>query len=65
MNRNPENNDPSTTCWNCVYFDMSGVYFPGRCNWFKDVKKEEPKEIPGKVVDIGCKFFSSKDGSNR
>lgn len=65
MNRKSVNTESVATCWNCVYFDLSGVYFPGRCNWFRDVKKEEPKEVPGNLVDIGCKFFTTKEGSSR
>lgn len=42
--------------------DLSGIYFPGRCNWFKDVKKEVAKEIPADKVDKGCGFFSPKAG---
>lgn len=44
-------------CWDCKFMDLSGIYFPGRCNWFKEVKKEDPREIPGERVDHGCKFF--------
>ena len=57
MNKENINNK---NCWDCKYMDLSGAHFPGRCMWFKEVKKEQPKEIPGSKVDSGCKFFSSK-----
>jgi len=55
-------NGSEINCWNCKYIDLSGVYFPGRCTWFKEVKELEPKEIPGDMVDVGCKFFSPNSG---
>jgi hypothetical protein len=48
-------------CWDCNFMDMSGVYFPGRCTWFREVKKEEPKEIPSEKVNTGCGLFSPKE----
>ena len=48
------------SCWDCKYMDTSGICFPGRCSWFKEVKNEKPREIPGSRVGIGCNFFQMK-----
>jgi len=60
MLRESERGKIKGSCWDCKFMDLSGSFFPGRCNWFKEIKKEEPKEIPGNKVDTGCKFFTSK-----
>ena len=52
-------NDKS--CWNCKYQDLHNDTFLGLCLWFKIHKREEPKEIPSDMVDVGCKFFEIKE----
>ena len=61
MAKNHGNRSSKRNCWDCKFIDMSGIYFPGRCNWFKEVKNEAPKEIPGNMVDKGCGFFKPID----
>lgn len=57
MGHKPDGKIVKGNCWDCRFVDLSGIYFPGRCNWFKEVKKEEPKELPPERVDRGCQFF--------
>ena len=56
-------NDKS--CWNCKYQDLHNDTFLGLCLWFKIHKREEPKEIPSDMVDVGCKFFEIKENKQR
>ena len=51
-----------TSCWNCAYQHLGGNTLTGRCHWYLEVKKQEPKEIPADIVDVGCKLFVKKDG---
>jgi hypothetical protein len=37
--------------------------FLGLCRYFETIGKEK-REIPGKIVDLGCKFWKPKENSN-
>ena len=50
------------SCWNCTYQHLGGTTVIGRCYWFKEIKNQEPKDIPEDRVDVGCKLFVKKDG---
>jgi hypothetical protein len=45
------------SCWNCVYQQIAGDTFLGKCTWFSKHKREKDKEIPPERVDVGCKYF--------
>lgn len=51
--------EPMKSCFDCSYHKSSPTNLLGFCQWFKE-KGQEPKEIPGKVVDKGCKYFIPK-----
>lgn len=46
-------------CWTCAYVQLGGVVFPAACKWF-ELKGEPAKEIPGMIVDTGCKHHKPK-----
>lgn len=51
----PADMDPNgKCCWTCKYQQTGGGTFLGWCLWFKEVAKEQAREIPGEVVDHGC-----------
>ena len=39
-------------CWDCGLRNKGGINAFGLCTWW-----DEPKEIPSKVVDKGCKYW--------
>ena len=39
------------SCLKCEFFDDN------KCTWFKYFKDEEPKAIPDKIIDQGCKLY--------
>jgi hypothetical protein len=45
------------SCWSCIYQQIAGDTFLGKCTWFSKHKRERDKEIPPEVVDVGCKHF--------
>ena len=42
----------ANNCRNCGLRKKGGINAFGTCTWF-----DEPREIPSKVVDMGCKFW--------
>ena len=42
---------PHISCKDCKFFENN------KCNWFKYFKDEEPKAIPDKIINQGCKQF--------
>ena len=48
-------------CWECQSVRLGGDYFPAACDWFVENNKGGKKNIPGTVVDNGCKFFKQKE----
>ena len=52
------------TCWHCFYIRLGGICFPAKCAWY-ETKGEDPKDIPPKIVDIGCKFYKKKEEENK
>ena len=53
--------DTGKNCWECVFNDLRGNAFLGTCTWFEKNSKGKNKEIPSKIVDVGCKHFSPKE----
>jgi hypothetical protein len=49
-------------CWKCRYNNIKSPTFFGICTWFEKHNMGPNKEIPAKVVDIGCKHFSPRPG---
>ena len=45
----------ANNCWNCGLRKKGGINAFGSCTWW-----DEPKEIPAKIVDKGCKFWRSE-----
>ena len=45
----------ANNCWNCGLRSKGGVNAFGMCMWF-----DNPKEIPSRIVDNGCKFWRSE-----
>jgi hypothetical protein len=45
-----------SNCWNCALRKKGGVNAFGLCMWW-----DEPKEIPSKIVDKGCKFWRDEN----
>ena len=39
------------SCLKCEFFDDN------KCTWFKYFKDEEPKAIPDKIINQGCKQY--------
>ena len=39
------------SCKDCKYYNK------GKCAWFKYFKDEEPKAIPDKIINQGCKQY--------
>jgi hypothetical protein len=48
------------SCWNCKYQDLNNDSFLGKCKWFPIHRNEPAKDIPARLVDIGCKYFENK-----
>lgn len=47
-------------CWNCGWHKIGGITLLPICWWF--VKKQGiAKEVPAKIVDHGCKFWTDAD----
>ena len=42
----------ASSCWECALRKKGGINAFGICTWF-----EEPKEIPSRIVDKGCRFW--------
>mgnify|MGYP003147769569 CR=1 FL=1 len=42
------------SCWNCYYKKERQMLLLGECTYFIKIG-QEPKEIPGNIVDKGCK----------
>ena len=42
----------ASSCWDCGLRKKGGINAFGLCTWF-----DEPREIPSKIVDKGCKFW--------
>jgi len=42
---------PQVSCFNCKFFENN------KCTWFKYFKDEEPKDIPKKIINKGCRQF--------
>jgi hypothetical protein len=51
------------SCWNCDYQQIAGNTFLGKCTFFSKHRRKEDKEIPPKVVDVGCKHFVQREMS--
>lgn len=47
----------AVSCWDCAHRQAGGLTFLGLCRYFERLGKE-PREIPGGVVDVGCKHFT-------
>jgi hypothetical protein len=48
------------SCWICKYQNIFKPTFLGYCTWFSKNKKGEDKEIPPKVVDVGCNHWEER-----
>lgn len=48
------------SCFFCHHYKVKQVELTGSCNWFKEVKGEEPKVIPQNILEVGCKKFVSQ-----
>ncbi len=48
------------SCWICRYHQAGGINLLGKCKWFEEKKGQEAKDIPAKIVDIGCKLWEQK-----
>jgi len=42
-------------CWDCVFHKGAGQTLLGYCHYFEQVNRP-PKEIPPRMVDLGCRF---------
>ncbi len=60
MNENISSDSRRTSCWDCIYQQIGGDTFLGKCTWFSKHKQEPDKDIPPNVVDIGCKQFTQR-----
>ena len=49
--RATQSSAPLVSCNTCKFFDNN------KCTWFRYFKDEEPKAIPDKIIDQGCKQF--------
>ena len=46
-------------CWNCTWSRSTPTTLLPICWWFVN-KTGMTKEIPGRVVDVGCKFWTQE-----
>lgn len=48
-------------CWTCDFQKIGGhLTFLGFCKWFFVMKGQPEKAIPPAVVDVGCKFWTTR-----